>query len=96
MARVRTEVCRIRRSRSSLGGQELAAGPGLGLAGRGQVDVDPAREEVLGVPGGLAVAEQDQIEHVTSVGGSGGKMETTRSAELVNPAWPDIASKILT
>ena len=46
-----------------LGGQELAAGPGLGLAGRGQVDVDPAREQVLGVPGRLAVAEQHQIEH---------------------------------
>ena len=58
------------------GGQELAAGAGLGLPGGGQVDVDPAGEEVLGVPGGLSVADQDQIEHVTSVGGSGGRMET--------------------
>ena len=32
--------------------------PGLGLAGRGQVDVDPAGEQVLGVPGRLAVAER--------------------------------------
>ena len=45
------------------GGQELATGPGLGLAGGGQVDVDPAREEVLGVPGGLAVTEEHQVEH---------------------------------
>ena len=45
------------------------AGGGLGLAGGGEVDVDPAREQVLGVPGGLAVAEQDQIEHACSVGG---------------------------
>ena len=61
------------------GGQELAAGAGLGLPGGGQIDVDPPREEVLGVPGGLSMAEQDQIEHATSVGGPGGKMETTRS-----------------
>ena len=61
------------------GGQELAPGPGLGLPGRGQVDVDPPGEEVLGVPGGLPVTDQDQIEHDTSVGGSGGKMETTSS-----------------
>ena len=46
-----------------LGGQQLAAGPGLGLAGRGQVHVDPAREQVVGVPGRLAVAEEDQVEH---------------------------------
>ena len=68
------------------GGQELAAGAGLGLAGRGQIDVDPAGEEVLGVPGGLPVADQDQIEHLTSVGGSGGRMETTRS-EWWKPGW---------
>ena len=68
------------------GGQELAAGAGLGLAGGGQVDVDPAGEEVLGVPGGLPVADQDQIEHATSVGGSGGKMETTRSGWW-KPGW---------
>ena len=60
-------------------GQQLTAGPGLGLPGRGQVDVDPPGEEVLGVPGGLPVTDQDQIEHVTSVRGSGGKMETTSS-----------------
>ena len=36
---------------------------GLGLAGRGQVDVGPAGEEVLGVPGGLAVAEEDEVQH---------------------------------
>ena len=64
MARVSTEVCRTRRSSlGALGRQELAAGPGLGLAGRGQVDVDPAGEQVLGVPRGLAVAEEDQVEH---------------------------------
>ena len=61
------------------GGQELAAGPGLGLPGRGQIDVDPPREEVLGVPGGLPMADQDQIEHTSSVGGPGGEMETTSS-----------------
>jgi hypothetical protein len=59
MALVSTEVCRIRRS----GGQQVPAGAGLGLSGVGQVHVHPAREEVLGVPGRLAVAEEDEIEH---------------------------------
>ena len=39
---------------------QLAAALGLGAALLGQVDVDPAGEEVLGVPVALAVAEQDQ------------------------------------
>lgn len=68
------------------GGQELATGPGLGLAGGCQIDVDPPGEEVLGVPGGLPMADQDQIEHVASVGGSGGPTETTRP-DVVSPAW---------
>ena len=46
-------------------GQELAGGPGLGLPLGGEVDVDPAGEAVLGVPGGLPVAQQDQVEHVS-------------------------------
>ena len=36
---------------------------GLGLALGGEVDVGPAGEQVLGVPGGLAVANQDQVRH---------------------------------
>ena len=68
------------------GGQELTTGPGLGLPGRGQVDVDPPGEEVLGIPGGLPVTDQDQIEHLTSVGGSGVTMETT-SSDRWKPGW---------
>ena len=63
MARVSSEVWRTRRSRSGLGGQELPGLPGLGLALLGQVDVVPAGEQVLGVPGGLAVAEEYQLGH---------------------------------
>ena len=33
----------------------------------GEVDVDPAGEQVLGVPGGLPVAEEDQVGHAASV-----------------------------
>ena len=51
-------------------GQQVAAGPGLDLAGGAQVDVDPPSEQVLRVPGGLAVAQQDQVEHASIVGGS--------------------------
>ena len=40
--------------------QLLAAAQRLGPALVGEVDVDPAGEEVLGVPDALAVAEQDQ------------------------------------
>jgi hypothetical protein len=79
MARVRTEVCRTRRSRPSTAASSLPPARASASPARGQVDVDPPGEQVLGVPGGLPVAEQDQIEHVTSVGGSGGKMETTSS-----------------
>ena len=39
-----------------LGRQQLSGRPGFGLARRGQVDVDPAGEQVLGVPGRLPVA----------------------------------------
>ena len=48
--------------------QELAAAPGLRLALVGQVDVDPAGEQVLRVPLALPVTEQHQRRsHVTSV-----------------------------
>jgi hypothetical protein len=39
---------------------QLTAAAGLGLTLRGQVDVDPAGEEVLGVPFALAVPQQYQ------------------------------------
>ena len=42
--------------------QQEAAVAGLVLPGWGQVDIDPAREAVLGVPGGLAVPDQHQVE----------------------------------
>src|SRR5699024_10494037 len=55
--------------------QLLAATQGLRAALLGQVDVDPAGEEVLGVPQALAVAEQDErVGHGSSVS------STTRSA----------------
>ena len=47
--------------------EQLAAADRLGAALVGQVDVDPAGEEVLGVPLALAVAEQDQgVGHSTA------------------------------
>ena len=48
---------------AGLGRQKLTARGGFGLAGLGQIDVDPAGESVLGVPGGLAVAKEDEIKH---------------------------------
>ncbi len=58
-------------------GQQLPAGAGLGLPSVGQAHVDPAREQVLRVPGGLAVAEEDQVKggrggHASIVGPRGG------------------------
>ena len=57
--------------------QQEAAVAGLFLPGWGQVDIDPAREAVLGVPGGLPVPDQHQVEgpigcirHATIVGGT--------------------------
>ena len=48
---------------SGLGGHEATGRPGLVLAPPGEVHVDPAGEQVLLVPGALAVAEQDQGAH---------------------------------
>ena len=74
--------------------EQLAAGPSLGLTGRGQVDVDPAREQVVGVPGRLAVAEQHQIEH--GCDGMRAQSEAGKAARncgmaiaLTSPARPD-------
>jgi hypothetical protein len=44
-------------------GQQPAALPGLLLTEVGQVDVLPPGEEVLGVPGALAVAQEDEGGH---------------------------------
>ncbi len=60
--------------------QQLAAGPGLGLAGGAQVDVDPPGEQVLRVPGGLAVAQKDQVEHGPIVGAAVETPQSTWSA----------------
>ena len=46
-----------------LGPEEGAGLAGLVLSLGGQVDVDPAGEEALGVPGRLTVTEKDQIGH---------------------------------
>ena len=73
MALVRTEVCRIRRSSPGSSRQQPAPVAGLGLAQLGEVDVDPPREQVLRVPGGLAVAEKDQVEHALIVCDRGGR-----------------------
>ena len=62
IARRSTLVCTTSGSRSVLA-QQLAAAPGLGLALGGQVDVDPAGEQVLRVPLALAVPEQHQRPH---------------------------------
>ncbi len=43
-------------------GEHPPAGDGLAAAPVGEVHVDPAGEEVLGVPDALAVAEQDEVE----------------------------------
>ncbi len=43
--------------------QQLSGPDRLRLSCRGEVDVGPAREEVAGVPLGLAVPEEDQVEH---------------------------------
>ena len=61
---------------------QLAAAHRLGPALLGQVDVDPAGEEVLGVPVALAVAEQDQgVRHgwISSVGGGISARTRTRT-----------------
>ena len=63
IARRSSEVCTTSGSRPG-SRQQLAAGLGLGAALVGQVDVDPAGEEVLRVPVALAVAEQHQGRHV--------------------------------
>ena len=71
--------------------EQLAAGDGLGAALVGQGDVDPAGEEVLGVPVALAVAEQDQgAAHdgasvspaVASSGASAGTTSANSSSSL--------------
>ena len=59
MARRSTEVCTTSGSRPA----SVSSSPPrdrLGAALVGEVDVDPAGEQVLGVPVALAVAEQDQ------------------------------------
>jgi hypothetical protein len=53
-----------------LGGQEPPGFPGLYLTAPGEVDVDPPSEEALGVPGGLAMAQEDQIRHPTDSSGA--------------------------
>ena len=60
-------------------GQEVPAGPGLGLARLGQVHVHPPREQVLRVPGRLAVAEEDEVEHGIDRRAWGGNLEEGRS-----------------
>ena len=50
-----------------LGGDQLAALPGLGLSRFGEVHVHPAGEAVFEVPLALAVAQQDQDRHPGSV-----------------------------
>ena len=62
MARVSTEVCRTRRSRSA-SAQEFAGRAGLGFALGGEVDVLPAGEEVEVVPLGASVAQEDEVGH---------------------------------
>jgi hypothetical protein len=47
----------------AFGGEQLAGQLGLLFALRGQADVPPAGEPVLEIPGGLAVAEQDELGH---------------------------------
>ena len=47
--------------------QEPACGPGLLFPLLGQIDVEPAGEEILGVPEGLAVADEHQFGHGSSV-----------------------------
>ncbi len=59
MARLSSEVWTTSGSRPA-SAQQLAAAARLGHPLLGQVDVDPAGEQVLGVPLALAVAEQDQ------------------------------------
>ena len=46
------------------GGEQGPGLAGLGLALGREIDVDPPREQVLGVPGGLAVAQEDQVGHI--------------------------------
>ena len=62
IARICSEVCTTSGSRS-FSVEQLAAAHRLGLALLGQVDVHPAGEQVLEVPGALPVAEQDQGRH---------------------------------
>jgi hypothetical protein len=52
---------------AGLFGQERAGKACFGFSELGQVDIDPSREEVLCVPGGLPVTEEDEIEHPSMV-----------------------------
>ena len=57
-------------ARLLLGQEEPAGLTGLLLALGRQVDVDPSREQAFRVPGGLAMAEEDQIGHATESSGA--------------------------
>src|SRR5205085_8426049 len=54
----------------ALARQQLARRLRFGLALRRQADVPPAGEAVLEIPGGLAVAKQDKLGHVTRISGT--------------------------
>ena len=87
IARRWSEVCTTS-GRSPASTQQLTAADRLGAALLGQVDVDPAGEEVLGVPLALAVAEQDQgVRHawISSVRGRGISADGSRSRRSPRP-----------
>ena len=80
IARRSTQVCTTSGS-SPASAQQLAAAPRLGLALVGEVDVDPAGEEVLRVPLALAVPEQHQ--------GRGDAVQPARGARAGHGAGPE-------
>jgi hypothetical protein len=47
--------------------EELAGAARLGLTGRTEVNINPARKQVFSIPDGLAVTEKDQVGHDRSV-----------------------------
>jgi len=74
-------------------GQERAGRPGLGLTLGAQTDVHPTGEQVLGVPGGLAVSQEDQIGHGRSVAGHPGRAQPLRTSRVgpLNWAFPNLS-----
>ena len=64
----------------ALGLEQLTCRHGLRHAGGRQIDVNPAGEAVFEVPGGFAVANQDEFVHdVRSHRGESGPVETSRA-----------------